>query len=99
MGYYVPREARQTMTELTENGLDLTDDLIDVNDMRSSDHLTTVEETGTSVVFADTKGYELNEFAELLGIDRGALSERMHDLAGELADYNWGLADPIVVAK
>lgn len=90
------------MTELTDNGLDLADELTTIDDMRDladDGHLVLVEETGTSVVFADTKGHELNEWADALEMSRSELSETMHDLARELSDYDWSVSDPVVVAK
>ena len=58
-----------------------------------------VEETDEYAVFADASGHELNELAARVGVDRSALSHRMHDEARSLVDYNWGVVDPIVVEK
>lgn len=56
------------------------------------------------VVFADASGHELNEIADATGVDRTALSRRMHEEARR--HYNadepgdeWSVADPIVVEK
>lgn len=56
------------------------------------------------VVFRDGHGHELNEWADALEIDRGELSERMHELAREVygraeatGDGDpWSVADPVV---
>lgn len=53
------------------------------------------------VVFRDEHGYELNEWADVLGTDRGDLSGRMHELAREVYDGAgigdpWSTVDPVV---
>lgn len=53
------------------------------------------------VVFRDEHGYELNEWADALGIDRSELSQRMHQLAREVYDGEgvgdpWSVTDPVV---
>jgi len=56
------------------------------------------------VIFADASGHELNEIAEIVGVDRDALSERMHNEARDRYDDGnpgdeWSVADPVVVIK
>jgi len=55
-----------------------------------------VAELPSMTVYADIYGHELNEIADDADIDRGELSEWMHEQARDL-DYNWGHSDPIVV--
>jgi hypothetical protein len=62
------------------------------------------EDNDEFVLFADATGHELNEFAKENGVDRGALSARMHEDAraryeGDGAGDPWGVADPIIVYK
>lgn len=92
---------------LTEDGIDLTNDHLTVEDLRAEGHLEVVAETGTRVVFRDNAGHELKEWADALCITRHELSERMHELARE--DYGrseaegsgdpWSVRDPLVIAK
>jgi len=63
-----------------------------------------VEETDEYVLFRDTTGHELNEFAEANGVDRPALSARMHEDArirydADEAGDPWSVADPLIVYK
>jgi len=56
------------------------------------------------VIFADSSGQELNEIAEIVGVDRDALSQRMHKEARKhYTDDNpgdeWSVVDPIAVFK
>lgn len=91
------------MAELTDNGIGLsTDTMIDTDDYRheaEDGHLVLVEERENNIVFSDTAGHELNEWAEHLDMERADLSSRMHDLARDLSDYNWSTSDPVVIAK
>lgn len=62
------------------------------------------EENDEFVLFADMGGHELNEIAELNGVDRSALSQRMHADARERYDGDgagdpWSVADPVIVYK
>ena len=62
------------------------------------------DETDDYVIFADAHGQELNEIAEIHGVDRTALSVRMHKEARARYDGDgpgdaWSVADPIVVIK
>ena len=85
---------------LTDHGIKLGDDeLVGLGDYRLGDHLEIVEETDDRVVFADTKGYELNEWANALGMDRSELSRAMREQAREVSDYSWSTSDPVVLAK
>lgn len=89
--------------ELTDNGL-LTDHpsvtLLDYVDL----HGEPVHVGEGRVVFRDGHGHELNEWADVLGMHRGELSERMHELAREVygrdeatgAGDPWSVADPVV---
>lgn len=63
---------------------------------RDADHLEVVHEDSEVIVVADHAGNELREWADALGVDVEALSEWMHDLAGDVTDYDWGAADPLV---
>lgn len=56
------------------------------------------------VIFADGSGHELKEIAEIVGVDRGALSRRMHAEARDRYDDGnpgdeWSVADPVVILK
>lgn len=83
------------MDRLTDAGI-LTDDpdvtLWDLVDLYGEPIGLTTE----SVVFADTHGYALNEWADALGMDRAKLSKRMHELARAVSDYDWSYTDPDV---
>jgi DNA-binding CsgD family transcriptional regulator len=85
----------ETRDELTENGI-LSDHpsvtLVDYRDL----HGEPVAETDDRVLFADSEGYEYNEWADALEISRTELSERMHELAGEMSDRRWGTDYPLV---
>lgn len=56
------------------------------------------------VVFRDTQGHELSEWADVLDISRSELSERMHELAREVYGRDkgrkvgdpWSQSDPVV---
>lgn len=92
---------------LNDDGIDLTNDHIDVDDLRAEDHLEVVAETDSRVVFRDTGGHELNEWSDALNASRDDLSELMHNLARE--EYGraeakgsgdpWSVTDPLVFAK
>lgn len=86
--------------ELTADGI-LTDHadvtLLDYIDL----HGEPVHVDADRVVFRDDHGHEINEWADLLYIDRGELSGRMHELAREVYDGTgsgdpWSTADPVV---
>lgn len=90
---------------LTENGI-LTDYETPENirvDYRDH-HGEPVHEGEDRVVFADEHGHELNDWADALGMDRGELSERMHELAREVYGRDeaegtgdpWSVVDPVV---
>jgi len=70
---------------------------IDIDDMREAHE--TIAETNDVIVFADHGGHELNSWAEQDGLDRDELSRRMHKLARDITDYDWGASDPVVVSK
>ena len=62
------------------------------------------KEADEYIVLADGTGYELNEIAEAVGVDRSALSRRMHDEARQRYDGTgtgdpWSVVDPIVIIK
>jgi len=62
------------------------------------------EETDDYLIFADGSGHELTEIAEHVGVDRAALSQRMHAEArqrydGEGTGDPWGVMDPVVIIK
>lgn len=61
-------------------------------------------EDGDCVIFADGSGHELNEIANIVGVDRSALSRRMHEEARKRYDDGnagdeWSVADPVVILK
>jgi hypothetical protein len=92
---------------LTDDGIDLTGALVSIEDYRHEDHIEVVAETDDRVVVRDSAGYELNEWADDLGISRRDLSLRMHEMAR--AHYGreqipsggdpWSVTDPLVLAK
>jgi hypothetical protein len=92
-----------------ENSTGLTADGIDVSSVSSTatlddyrddvDHGHVVAETEDSLVYADHAGYELGEWADDLDMDARRLSERMHELARDLTEYDWCASDPVVLAK
>jgi len=92
---------------LTENGIDLGSTPLTIEDYQAESHIETVAETDDLVVLRDTVGYELGEWADDLGISRGDLSGRMHELAREHygreqipgAGDPWSVTDPLVLAK
>jgi len=92
---------------LTENGIDLGPTSLSIEEYVAEDHIEQVAETDDLVVLRDTAGYELNGWADDLGISRNDLSERMHDLARDHygrdeADGSgdpWSVSDPLVLAK
>ena len=89
--------------ELTEDGI-LTDHadvtLLDYVDL----HGEPVHVGPERVVFRDEHGHELNEWADVLDVDRAELSERMHELAREVYGRDeatgsgdpWSASDPVV---
>lgn len=86
--------------ELLENGIlsdhaDVT--LLDYVDI----HGESVHVGPDCVVFRDDHGHELNEWADILDVDRGELAERMHELAREVYQPSepgdpWSGANPVV---
>jgi len=92
---------------LTENGIDMSTVLNDLSDYRNADHVEVVAETEDSLVLRDDAGYELNEWADALGMSRSDLSERMHSLARDHYGRSetphggdpWSASDPVVLAK
>jgi len=58
-----------------------------------------VSEDSERVVLADHQGYEINELASELGMDRDELSSIMHELARGTTEYDWSAADPLVFDK
>lgn len=85
--------------ELTEYGI-LTDypdvTMIDYRDLHGEPR----HETDEQVIFEDGHGYELNEWADVLEMDRSELAGRMHELAREHEPNDgldhWAAADPVV---
>lgn len=57
-----------------------------------------VAEFPSLLVFADTHGYEYNEWAADLGIPRDEVSHWHHEQARG-ADYNWSTSDPVVLLR
>jgi hypothetical protein len=59
-----------------------------------------VAESDALVILRDTSGHELNELANLLGMDRSELSKRMHNIARSYGkNESWGRGDPLVFVK
>jgi len=91
-------------TELTDaEWLTVQDDLNNFIDELREEHEVRAE-NDEFVLFADGGGHELNEFAEANGVNRAALSERMHSDArerydGDCAGDPWSVVDPIIVYK
>lgn len=93
-------ETERHSDELTDDGIktnhpDVT--MIDYKDL----HGQPVVATDSRVVFCDQHGHELNEWAEVLDMDRSEFSQRMHELAREVYDGEgigdpWSYADPVV---
>jgi hypothetical protein len=89
--------------ELTEDGI-----LTDHPDVTLLDYLDLHDEPvhvgPDRVVFRDEHGHELSEWADVLGVSRSELSERMHDLAREVYGRDeargsgdpWSTANPVV---
>lgn len=88
--------------QLTEDGIKLEDNpVVSIDEMKSDfhDHLEVFEETDGRVIFADSKGHELNEWARVLGISRDELSQKMHEIANKVNHHRWDHDDPIVFVK
>jgi hypothetical protein len=89
--------------QLTEDGI-LTDHadvtLLDYLDL----HGEPVHVGPDRVVFRDGHGHELGEWADVLGVSRSELSERMHGLARDVYGHDesdgvgdpWSASDPVV---
>lgn len=92
---------------LTENGIDLTDSHLTIEDYRVEDHTEIVAETDDVVVVRDTNNHELNEWAKAFDISRSDLSEQMHNLARKHYGRDeaqgtgdpWSVTDPLVLVK
>jgi len=89
--------------ELTDDGI--RSDYPDVTLVEYTDlHGEPVYSGDGRVVFRDTHGFELDEWADVLGVDRGVLAARMHELAREVYGRDeaegsgdpWSTADPVV---
>jgi len=57
-----------------------------------------VAELPSMLVFADTHGYELNEWADDIGVSRDDVSAWMHEQAKGV-DYSWSTSDPVVLLR
>ena len=92
---------------LTENGINLGSTHLTIEDYVAESHIEKVAETDDLVILRNSAGYELSEWADDLGISRGDLSERMHELARDHygreqitgAGDPWSVSDPLVLAK
>jgi len=84
-----------THDELTEYGILTNYPDVTMPDLRYV-HGDPVATTSTSVVFADSHGHELNEWANVLYMDRGTLEECMVELAHGITYYDWSVSDPVV---
>lgn len=88
---------------LTEDGI-LTTHADITREHMADVHGEPVAETSERVIYADTSGHSLNEWADALGVNRTELSEKMHELAREHHSRDdtahggdpWSVADPIV---
>lgn len=89
---------------LTENGI-----LTDYPDVTMEDyrylHGDPKVENDDVVIFGDSHGHELNEWADVLDMSRSDLSARMHEAAREYHSYGdvrggagdpWAVLDPVV---
>lgn len=89
--------------ELTENGILTNHPDITIAEYRDL-HGDPVVETDDVVIFGDSHGYELKEWANAIGMDRSEFSPRMHELAREYHTYGdanyggdpWAVNDPVV---
>lgn len=90
----------------TSNGINISDDeLADMDELREAHEVKF--ESDELVVFADSTGHEINEFADDMALSRSELSEKLHDLARDHYGRDqsdgqgdpWGYLDPIVIAK
>lgn len=86
--------------KITDNGILTDSPAVTISDYREM-HGPPVFESGDVVIFADSEGRELSEWANALNVDRDDLSERMHDLArrhygGDGVGDPWGVDDPVV---
>lgn len=57
-----------------------------------------VAEDASMLVFADSDGHELTEWANEIGVSREAVSNWMHSQA-ENVDYSWVASDPVVLLR
>ena len=101
MGHYVPYVMTKELTDA--EWLKVQSDLNNfLDELREAHEIR--EENDEFVLFADGTGHELNEFAEANGVDRSALSARMHADARERYDGDgagdpWSVVDPVIVYK
>lgn len=58
-----------------------------------------VEDNDEYVILADGSGREIPEIAEVNGVDRDGLADKMHRVAKRKCDYNWDFVDPVVILK
>lgn len=65
-------------------------------DYRDADWCSVVAEDSQTVIIADHKGYEFDEWQTEFG---DGFSELMHDLARSACDYDWCASYPIVFDK
>lgn len=87
--------AETTDTKIAAASRELTEIEAELRDV----HGEPVAEYPSLTVFGDSKGHELQEIAnEIDGVDRGEISEWMHDQASDV-DYDWSHADPVVVLR
>ncbi|WP_313691689.1 hypothetical protein [Halorarum halobium] len=83
---------------LTEFGVEVDDREELVTGLRDV-HGEQVGESEKSLVFALEDSNVLGKWANELNMDREELADRMHELAREATDYNWGTYEPFVVRK
>jgi len=91
------------MDELTNNGILTDHDTVTLLDYLDN-HGEPVHVGPDRVVFRDDHGHELSEWADALGMSRGDLSERMHELVREVygraeatgVGDPWSAGDPVV---
>jgi hypothetical protein len=79
--------------------LDLYGDYLADDGTAISDSRPVVAESDALVILRDTSGHELNELANLLGMDRSDLSEQMHNIVRSYGREAQGTGDPLVFVK
>lgn len=88
-------EDNELTEEITDDGIVSDHGFVTMEDYTDI-HGEPVHEGEDRVVFSDEHGHELREWADVLGMDRSDLSERMHEMGREVygSDESDGTGDP-----